>query len=103
MLAALSFPQVLSAEGFTGTEFLTWSETAQAAFFQNSVLMASTISSRLEETHATCVSDWYFGEAVDRGARNQEVLETIRQYPEFHPSAVVLAVIERECGQYGRD
>lgn len=101
MLASLCCPQVLQAEGFTGENFLGWSEAAQAAFFQNSVLMASTIASRLDAAQADCISTWYFGDTDLRNERDEELLYTVKAYPDFHPSAVVLAVVERECGQYG--
>lgn len=95
------FPQILAAEGFTGEQFLGWPQEAKTTFFQNSLLMASTISSRIDSDHADCVSDWYFESDVDQEVRNQTLLETVAEYPEFHPSAVILAVLERECGQYG--
>lgn len=89
------------SEGFTGKEFLRWSGAAQDAFFQNSVLMASTISARLDAAHAACVSEWYFVDPSSREQRNAELLSTVEKHVDFHPSAVVLAVLERECGQYG--
>ena len=100
-IGMLLIPQNSTAEGFTGKDFLTWSAEAQEAFFQNSVLMASTISSRLNADHASCVSDWYFADAAKRPLRDAEILDTIKKRSDFHPSAVVLAVIERACGQYG--
>ena len=101
-MLSLGFPQVSWAEEFTSAQFMKWSDSAQSAFFQNSVLMASTISARISQSHAKCLNDWYFDYSGRRFERDQVFLDTMAEHPSFHPTAVVLAVIERECGQYSQ-
>lgn len=101
MLAAITCPQISVAQGFTGAEFLEWSEESQSAYIQNAVTIASLISSRLDASHANCVSVWYFGESGIETHRKSDVIQSITEYLEYRPDAVLLAMIEKACGAYG--
>ena len=45
-----------------------------------------------------CVIDWYFGDK--RAERNGLIIASMRKYPNSYPSAVFVALTERECGVY---
>ena len=45
-----------------------------------------------------CVIDWYFGDK--RAERNGLILASMEKYPHSYPSAVFVALSERECGVY---
>ncbi|MEP0505213.1 MAG: hypothetical protein ABJD13_12045 [Paracoccaceae bacterium] len=97
---ALSFPQVSAADSFTGAEFLAWSDEAKTAFLQNSIIMAQSVSSRGNEDHARCISAWFFDEGGFRDGKHEQLLSRIEEFPSNHPSAVLIAVIEKECGKF---
>ena len=80
--------------------FLGWNETAQQAFLQNSVIMASTISSRRDVEQAACISAWFFDEAGIRPERLGEVNSALADFPDYHPSAILVALIEQACGAF---
>ena len=60
--------------------------------------MTSTVASRVDQTYAQCVADWYVQET---DALEQEIISTISEYSDYEPHSVILAVIERECGRLG--
>ena len=95
-------PQVSSADGFDGASLMEWSEASQVAYLQNSIVMTMTVSSRLNEVHASCISDWFFEGDRFRDGRLEELRTTISRYADYHPGGVIVAMIERECGEFGR-
>lgn len=103
ILAAITYPQK-DANAQTYTEkVLGWTEEQQGALFGASIAMAAMIASQMDDKKhiAECIDDWY-GDDVNRvRTRNSEIVETLRRFPNNHPQAVVLAVIQRECGKFG--
>ncbi len=94
----LSFPQVSRAEGFTGAEFLTWEEDVRHGYIQTSVTMATLVVSEFDETASNCIDDWYLGAEGAQEARHHEITGRIEEFPDFHPSAVILVVLRNVCG-----
>ncbi len=47
----------------------------------------------------TCIADWY-GEGEAATERKEEIVKTIGEHPSYPPHAVLLAMIQDECGQF---
>lgn len=81
---------------------LEWSEHEQESYFQSSVMMIAIVATQTgEHTHiAECIDGWMGGgdqSVPKRAERIRNVMETI---PQYHPQAVILAVIEEACGDF---
>jgi len=100
LVLSLSYPQVSVAEGLTAKDFLGWGVEAQTGFLHNSVVMAATVSSRRDTQHAGCITAWFFDDRGIRADVRAEVDQTLRDFPEYHPATVLVALIERECGAF---
>lgn len=101
--SALFNPQVSKADTFTGADLLKWSEASQVAYLQNAIIMAMTVSSRMSETHAACISEWFFEADGFRDARLADLNGAIEKYADYHPGGVIVAIVERECGAFGQN
>ena len=100
---AVSFlsPQILSAQGITGEDVLKWPEESQNALFLNSATMAGIIAGQTgdHDNIALCIDRWLAG-AGDLPSFPDRVREVLTGLPGYHPQAIVLAVIEKECGDF---
>lgn len=99
-LLGFIYPHKSHAEGFTGTQFLTWSEAAQDSYIQTSVTMAAIIATKTKPETGNCLDAWYLALNADPTTRNREIRATIGRNSEFHPSAVIFLILERECGAF---
>lgn len=99
---ALICPQISWSEGFTGAQFLEWSEPSQSSYFRSSLAMATFVAGRIDEDLATCLDDWFAGDQTRIRARERELTEAIARNAEFHPSAVIMLYLEQECGSFAR-
>ena len=93
------FPQVSAAEEFTGTDLLTWSEDGQNNYFQTSVTMAAFVAAQFPTEQAKCINDWYYDDIT---GKNDFLRDVVADYPDFHPSATILAAIEKNCGKFSQ-
>ena len=103
LCGAAFHPQVSASEEFDGSKFLKWSKASQTAYLQNSIVMAMTVSSRMSEAHSTCISEWFFDADGFRDGREEGLRQSISQYSDYHPGGIIVAVIERECGEFGQN
>ena len=87
------------AEGLNASSFATWSENTQHAFIQNGVVMASTMASRANPDYAQCIADWYFADGEVLAGRNETIVSSILNYPDYAPTSVIVGVIEQQCGK----
>jgi len=104
VLALASFPQFSDAQTFTGETVLTWSEESQNSLFQTSIVMANIVATQTgsHDHMVECINEWYGTEAL-QAQRHDHIRSVIEDYPEHHPQAIILAVIERACGQFEGD
>ncbi len=100
MAAGAFHPQISTAEGFTGTEFLTWNPSGQDSYIRTSVTMATFLATRTNPPTATCLDDWYAASVATSDARHTFIREKIGKNAEYHPSAVILLVLEEACGAF---
>lgn len=84
------------------TEFLAFDREGRNGFISTSVMMLGVIASQTQPQIARCVDSWYGANNQVRESRNAEIIEVMERFPDYLPSAVVLAVVERECGNFQR-
>lgn len=93
------YPQESVAGGFTGTEFLAWSAEARTSYLQTSMTMATLVIGQTNSDTAACIEQWYLGDPDKTDERLTFLETTISDYPDYHPSAVLLVVLKNECGE----
>jgi len=96
LAACLICPQTSYAEKFNSADVLEWSEEAQDSFFQTSVTMIGIVATQTgEHGHiAECIDGWYGGGDESQPKRSARIRDVMQGLPEYHPQAVVLAVIK---------
>jgi hypothetical protein len=94
------YPQKSAAEGFVGSEFLTWSIEGQDNYIGTAVTMATFVASRTNPETSTCLNTWYAGNEDIAAQRNADIRSAIARNAEYHPSAVILLVLEEACGAF---
>ncbi len=98
---ATGFPQKSLADGLKGHDFLTWSEEGQNNYIQTAVTMASFVMSRSNAVVSECLNTWYAGDRETMEEQNEYIRRKISSNAEYHPSAVILVVLENACGSFG--
>ncbi|MEM9356810.1 MAG: hypothetical protein AAGB04_11395 [Pseudomonadota bacterium] len=81
---------------FTSADFLKYPKQSQASFINASVVMASLIAGQNSDAQAKCLNAWS-GAQVKSGY--PAVLSAMQRFPDYHPSGVVLAVLQKQCGK----
>jgi len=97
-----SFPQKSLANGFTGEEFLNWPIEGQNNYIGIAVTMASLIASRVNPGNGECLDTWYAARDAVAEERDAEIRATIARNSEFHPSAIIILVLEEACGSFSQ-
>ncbi len=85
----------IAEAAFKSSRFLTYSAEQQKNYINISMVMASLIASQNSRSHADCLNDWS-GKNAETGY--QPVIEAMKRFPDHHPSVVILAVLQKECG-----
>lgn len=93
-------PQNSLAEGFSGQDFLAWSQQGQESYVSTSIVMATLVATRTNTKTAACLETWYALDAETRADKNTEVIGKIKRNADYHPSAVILLVMEEACGSF---
>ncbi|MEM9099047.1 MAG: hypothetical protein AAGC79_11040 [Pseudomonadota bacterium] len=102
LLALLTYPQTLSANGFTSAEVLGWQPKSQETLFQDSISMIAIVAGQTgDHGHiAKCIGDWYAEGAAGTTERNTQIRDAMWRFPDSHPQAVILAVVQKRCGSF---
>ncbi len=101
MVASLAIcPQVSYAEGFTGEVFLKRSTDDQRADVSTQLVMASSIAARIKPEVSECIGRVFFDELGMSESGFDTVIARVGEFSEFHPSSVLVIVIENECGSF---
>lgn len=85
-------------EGFRSKHFLEISDEHKKFWLDGAITAFAHMAATKNQTLGKCVYDWYFSEKI--GERNWLILESMKKYPDATPTAVLLAITERECGAY---
>lgn len=102
LLIGASFPQLVSAEEFTAADVLEWSEEQQSNYFQISVRMVGIVAAQMERNAhiADCIDGWYSAGGDSEQAYYAKIREVMRSLSDYHPQALILAVIHKECDKF---
>ena len=100
--ACLICPQLSMAEEFTSEDVLEWDESSQDSYFQTSVMMIAIVATQTgEHDHiAECIDTWFGGGDASQPQRFARIRSVMEGLPSYHPQALILAVIEKECGEF---
>lgn len=100
MTGAMIYPQISLAEGFTGEDFAAWPTVSQDSYIQSSVMMAGVIGAQVKPEISRCIDGWYFADEATKAERNDSIRQVIAGYETYHPSGVILALIQQDCGAF---
>ncbi|MDF1804360.1 hypothetical protein [Thalassovita sp.] len=90
-------PQKSLAEGFTGAEFLQQSTQEQRGYVSTQLVMASSIAARIKPSLAECIGRVFFDGSGLSDQGFDMVLARIEEFKAYHPSSVIVVVIESQC------
>jgi len=90
-------PGAFAGDGFKASEFLTYPAQSQKSYITSSAMMAGLIASQNNRAQAVCIDDWV---AQQSGQGYGAVVEAMRKLPDYHPSAVIVAVLDKACGSF---
>lgn len=91
---AVSFAGAAVAEEKKSASFLSTTPEGQIAYITTSLSMAQAL---LSKSQSDCISKWATAHRPDG---YKEIVDTVKKYDTFHPSAVIAAVIEKTCGAF---
>lgn len=86
-------------EKFTSGHILKWEKDAQNNYFSISIGMAGAIAAQNKPEIARCIDNWYFNPDSNRIENNSYIRSIFGKYPNDHPSALMLAIIQKKCGK----
>ncbi len=84
-------------ETFKSSKFLTYPADAQANYISTSAVAAASIAGLNSPAQAKCLGEWV---SRHKGSGYQPVIEVMRKYPDDHPTGLILAVLQKECGPF---
>jgi len=85
------------ARTFKSAQFLEWPEKTRSFYIRTSIGMAGFIAGQNDKGHAKCLEAWFFD---DEEEASERIYEAMRQYPDYHPRAVIIAVLQKQCGSF---
>lgn len=94
------FPQKSVAEGFTGQEFLQRAAQDQRGYISTQLVMASSIAARIKPSLADCIGREFFDGAGMSDEGFLSIIGRIKEFEAYHPSSVLVVVIENRCGKF---
>lgn len=87
----------IADDGFKSSKFLTYPEDSQKSYIGSSAMMAGLIATQNQPGQAKCVDEWA---TKDFEANYRKVVGTMKTFPDHHPTAVILAVLQKACGSF---
>lgn len=84
----------------TSADMLKWAPKEQAAYVDLAVQMVGFVVSQNDGVQARCINDWYFKDDNVRERGIQQIINVMRQYPNYLPGTVVIAVLQKQCGSF---
>jgi len=99
IVCSLSVPAA-AGEKFTSSEFLSWPAESQRAYVSTAVTATAVIAAQNVKSQAECINKW--GASYREGGY-QPTIDAMRRLGDLHPMVVIVAVLEKACGdfQYG--
>lgn len=91
---AVSFAGSAMAQDPQNANFQAFSSDGQKGYIGASIAMAQTL---LSKTQADCIGSWA---KANEPNGYKEVVAAIKKYADYHPSGVIAAIIEKQCGKF---
>lgn len=85
------------AGSLKSNEFLDYSETSRDNYIVIAAGIAGLIAGQNRPEQSRCIDQWV---AENREAGYGPVLRAMRKFPNHHPSAVIVAVLQKACGRF---
>ena len=83
--------------GFKSSEFLKWSPESQRAYISTAVTATAVIAAQNIKSQASCINKWG---ASNSDGGYQPAVEAMNKLPDVHPMVVIVAVLQKACGQF---
>lgn len=84
-------------EAFKSSKFLTYSAEQQRGYISTTTVAAWLLASQNNKEQAECIDKWG---ASHRDRGYTPVLEAMQKFPDDHPTALILAVLQKQCGSF---
>lgn len=84
-------------EAFKSSKFLQYAPDVQRSYVSTTTVAAWLVASQNNKSQAKCIDEWG---AANRDSGYQPVLDAMRRFPEDHPTALILAVLQKQCGTF---
>lgn len=92
--------QTSAANGFTGNEFLGWNSDQQRGYIEAQLVMATTIATRSDQERSDCIAGFFFDHSGLSETGFKNAVDRISEFRDYHPSSILVVMIENECGAY---
>ena len=83
------------AEGFKNSNFLNLTNDQKKHWLYSAIDTLGFVAGHKNKKQGACVWHWYHQDISDK---NGLILEYMKKYPESSPSAILIALTEKECG-----
>lgn len=85
----------LAGESVTATKFLTYTPEGQKGFITATAGTAAVIANMNRPEQGKCIDAWI---GSNSGSGYKTVMDAMKKLPDYHPTAVTLAVLQKQCG-----
>ncbi|SFO40785.1 hypothetical protein SAMN04488056_105249 [Cohaesibacter marisflavi] len=99
---ASSMPTYAASESVKTKEFLTYDYASQEYFIKLTINTATVIATQIRPDMAQCIASWYGDTPAETKKKDAEILATMKRLPETYPSAVLIAILQKHCGKFGK-
>lgn len=82
---------------FKSSKFLAYTTEQQKSYISTTTVAAWLMVSQNNKKQAECIDDWG---ASHRELGYRPVLEAMQKFPDDHPTALILAVLQKQCGSF---
>lgn len=82
-------------------EFLKYDYNSQDYYFKATIDAATVIAAQIRKDMSLCIADWYSDDPGTIKRRNTEILTIMEEYPDSYPIAIIIAVLQKQCGKFG--
>ncbi len=93
--ALIGAPVTVVAEGFTNADLLSWGARDRENWVFGAVLTTAQVVNLQDASKAACIQDWYLGAPSEARA---VIFAAMERYGDWSPSATIVALMQRECG-----
>lgn len=96
-LASILMAGTAQAEGLKNREFLERTDAERHWYYAGAFTSIGHMVFLHDKEKAQCVWNWW---PTDTAKKEALLLETFRKYPDHTPTAVILVLLKRDCGDF---